>query len=214
MPRRLLFAFLCLALAAEPCLAKGRIRGRIVVPETATDAGGAAGKSSGPQASLNAVVYLEEIPAKIEKKLAKKARKTRRTIVQENLQFQPRLTVVTAGDSVRIRNLDNVYHSAFSVSTAQRFDLGKYPPGRISMLAFETPGVVNLHCDIHPRMLGFVVVLRNHAFVVPDTTGRFELPPKLPKGTYTLNIWHPRYGNRSRTVEMPKKGNLDVELRF
>jgi hypothetical protein len=81
------------------------------------------------------------------------------------------------------------------------------------VLAFDSPGVVNLHCDIHPRMLAFVVVLRNHAFVQPDSTGRFELP-KLPRGTYTLCAWDPRLGSRSRKVEIPKRGVLDVELGF
>lgn len=80
-------------------------------------------------------------------------------------------------------------------------------------MVFDRAGVANLHCDIHPDESGFVVVVPNHAFARPDSLGRFALP-KLPKGDYTLHVWHPRLGEITRDVTMPKHGDLKIELRF
>lgn len=207
-------AALLALIVASPCAAKGVIRGHLIFPGGVASGGEtSAGYASSRGRQLEAVVYLEAVPAKIEKQLAKKARKTRHVIVQQRMTFIPRVTTVAVGDSVRIENRDNVYHNAFSVSPARRFDLGKYPPGHITTMAFDDPGVINLHCDIHPKMMAFVVVLGNHAYVMPDSTGRFELP-KIPDGDYTLKVWHPRLGARSKSVKMPRKGNLEVDLKF
>jgi plastocyanin len=163
------------------------------------------------------VVYLDTIPEKVERDLAERARRDRSRpnprIVQANSKFTPRMTLVAAGTDVEFQNLDTVWHNAFSVSTAETFDLGKYPPGRIETVKFDRAGLVNLHCDIHPEETGFVMVMPNHAYVRPDSLGRFTIA-KLPAGKYTLHLWHPRLGEATRTIEMPKHGDLDVDVAF
>jgi len=167
----------------------------------------------------DAVIYVESIPKKVEDKLAKpggflffRPRTERVTrITQNDRKFDPRVLAIPAGSRVAFLNLDTVYHNAFSVSPAKRFDLGKYPPGRRDTLLFDRTGVVNLHCDIHSSMLGFIVVTPNHAFARPDSLGNFRLP-KLPPGTYALHVFHPRRGEIRREVLVPKSGELAVDL--
>lgn len=165
----------------------------------------------------DAIVYLEQVPKKVEKKLTghglfRKAPPTPR-IVQTRLRFVPRVLGAAAGTAVEFENRDRVYHNTFSVSAAKRFDLGKYAPSTIDTVIFERTGVANLHCDIHPDESAWVVVVPNHAFTRPDSLGRFKLP-KLPRGQYTVRVWHPRLGEITRAVEMPKHGNVDLELKF
>lgn len=215
LTRRAIVCAWLLALLAEPCLAKGVIRGGLFAPG-APEAGAPPGAQGAgrPHAQLaDAVIYVEQVPAKVERKLAKKARRIKRTVWQERLQFAPRVLPAVVGDTVTFDNRDRVFHNAFSVSPARRFDLGKYPPGTKTKVAFLKPGVVNLHCDIHPKEAGFVVVVPNHVFTRPDSTGRYRLP-RLPRGTYTVQAWHPRLGTLTREVEVPKKGNLTLDLRF
>jgi plastocyanin len=169
-----------------------------------------------PQRGIDdAVVYIERVPDKVEHKLAPKRSAHHRPpmprMVQSNQAYVPRVLVATVGDSVEFENLDRVYHNTFSVSAAKRFDLHKYPPGHRDVVAFERVGVANLHCDIHPDEIGFVVVVPNHVVARPDSTGRFQLP-KLPAGDYTLRVWHPRLGEIKRQVTMAKKGDVQVEL--
>jgi plastocyanin len=194
--------------AAAPCAGKGVIHGTLKAPGR-----GGAPASQGGARLKDAVIYLQDAPAKLEKKLAKKARRDTPSIVQKDLRFSPRVLAVAAGDTVRFRNLDRVYHNTFSVSPARRFDLGKYPPGHVSPVVFDSVGIVNLHCDIHPDEAGFVAVVPNHLFTRPDSLGRFEMP-KVPPGAYTLRIWHPRFGTLRQDVDVPRRGDTTLELRF
>ena len=222
MSFRAWFLVLPAALAFPPALQAGAIHGRILTtPIPSPSKGGkspAAKESVAPQRRVKeAVVYLEKIPEKVERKLTrrrwwKRAPRLPR-IVQADLRFTPRVLAAAAGTRVEFANLDRVFHNTFSVSAARRFDLGKYPPGHVDTVAFDRAGVANLHCDIHPQESGFVVVLPNHAFTRPDSLGRFTLP-KLPAGSYTVRVWHPRFGELRRNVTMPSQGDLSVDLTY
>ncbi len=224
-PTLLLLASLLMSLLTASAWA-GNVEGRLwmgrdaqTVAARTTDAVKLAKAQRG---AAEAVVWIEAIPEKVEQKLA-----TRRTgwlfkrtlpepvasIVQVNQRFRPRVLAVPAGARVEFRNADRVYHSTFSVSAAKRFDLGKYAPGRRDTVQFARRGVINLHSDIYPEMLGFVVVTPNHAYARPDSLGRFQLP-KLPAGRYTVRAWHPQRGELKREIEVPKRGDTALELRF
>jgi len=179
------------------------------------------GTASRDQRGVNeSVVWIESVPEKVERKLTStgtrwfwRRRETPHLpcLVQSGHAFTPRVLTVAAGSQVEFRNLDRVYHNAFSVSSARRFDLGKYPPGRADTVLFQRPGVVNLHCDIHPDELGFIVVTPNHAVARPDSLGDFRLP-QLPPGHYTVHAWHPRFGETRSEFDVPKRGAVDLRL--
>ena len=168
-----------------------------------------------------AVVWIERVPDNIEDKLAGGGHRWFwqkhavvphvPCVVQRANVFAPRVIAVPVGGSVEFRNLDHVYHNVFSVSAARRFDVGKNPPGRADTVAFTQAGVVNLHCDIHPSELGFVVVVPNHTGVRPDSLGDFDLP-KLAPGTYTVRAWHPQLGELKRTFDVPRRGDVGLQL--
>lgn len=209
-----------------PAAAAGAVRGTLWMNRK----GPAAAKTLSPPAVIarhqagvtDAVVYVEKIPDAVQRKLAgrggfaffrSKPKVHVARMVQKNRLFQPRVVAVPAGTRVEFVNLDRVYHSAFSVSAARRFDLGKYPPGRADTVLFETAGVINLHSDIYPEMLGYLVVTPNHAYVRPDSLGRYALP-RLPAGSYTIRVWHPRRGEIKRAVTVPRRGDLALDLSF
>ena len=196
----------------------GVIRGRLLTTSTSTKSPTGDGTQLVAQrGASDAVIYVVQVPDKVEAKAARHDRKGPKAklprIVQEKRAFVPRVLVTTAGSSVEFANLDRVYHNAFSVSAAKRFDLGKYAPGHVDTVSFPRAGVANLHCDIHPDESAFVVVVPNHFFTRPDSFGRFKLP-KLPPGQYTLRGWHSRLGELKQDVTMPRHGDLVVDLRF
>src|SRR5262252_3171665 len=175
---------------------------------------------TGAQVS-DAVIYVEQVPAEVERKLTTKgfwlfkkhAGPRVWTVVQVDRRFDPDVLAIAAGDRIAFENLDQIYHSAFSVSAARRFDLGKRSPGQRDTVTFDRPGVINLHCDIHPNMVGYVVVTPNHAFAVPDSLGRYRLPD-LPAGTYTVHAVHPAWGDVKRKVEVAKRGPVALDMDF
>jgi hypothetical protein len=106
---------------------------------------------------------------------------------QKNIAFAPDLLPVLVGTAVDFPNLDDTYHNVFSYSKAKRFDLGRYRKDeRPTTVVFDKPGVVTIHCEIHERMRGTILVLETPYFVKTDTTGRYRA--RLPSGRQTLGL--------------------------
>jgi plastocyanin len=215
-------AIVCV-LASQPAAA-GMVTGTLWMSRETLDAHRRSGLPPTVQHQLgvtDAVVYVDTLPPKVDEKLAsarhwfwqRKDTPHLPRVVQNDRRFDPRVMSVPVGTRAEFQNLDHVYHNVFSVSPARRFDLGKYAPGKIDTVDFERAGVVNLHCDIHPDELGYIVVTPNHAVARPDSLGRFRMP-KLPPGHYTLRVFHPRRGEFERPVEVPKRGDVSVDLAF
>jgi hypothetical protein len=110
---------------------------------------------------------------------------------QHGERFEPHVLPVLVGTTVEFPNDDDVYHNVFSLSRVRTLDLGRYPRGTSKSVQFLTPGVVQLFCHIHADMSGYILVLNNPFFVVPDSTGRFSLEG-VPPGLYQLVAWHER----------------------
>ena len=109
---------------------------------------------------------------------------------QRDLQFAPHVLAVTAGSEVRFPNRDNLRHQVYSFSPARTFDLPLYSGHQAEPVRFDTPGVVELGCNIHDGMIGYIVVLETpyHAVTGADGVARFE----VPAGAYRLEVWHER----------------------
>ena len=169
-----------------------------------------------------AVVWLERIPGPVEHRLVagpwrwfweRRPEPLRPRVLEYGVRFFPRVLAVAAGSVVTIRNLDSVWHGTFSVSPAHPFEVGKRPPGSVDTLVFARTGLVPLRCDIHPDMVGYVVVTPNHALTRPDPTGSWRLP-ELPAGGYVVHAWHPERGELHRSVTVPERGPTGVDLRW
>ncbi len=210
---RLLLLLSCLAFsAAEAGVIRGVVRLATPPGKARVSAAVQARARRAESATVReAVVYLEEIPEKVAKKLAEKDSVAR--MGQAFGRFIPGTLAVPAGATVAFENHDRVYHNAFSVSAAKKFDVGKIAPRGSRTVTFERPGEVKLFCDIDPEETGFVFVTPNRAFVQPDTSGAFAFP-KLPPGKYKVRVWHPSRARSSREVEMPKKGDVVLELKI
>ncbi|MGH7729818.1 MAG: hypothetical protein ACRENJ_01040 [Candidatus Eiseniibacteriota bacterium] len=159
----------------------------------------------------DAVVYVTVAPGEKARKLSGRAR--RGAIGLEGDQFAPRVLAVMAGSKVRFLNRGRVYHSVFSVSPAGRFDLGNLAPGEKRETKFESPGIVNLFCELHPAAAGFVVVRPDWYFTRAEASGEYALPG-LPRGAYVVHVWHPGLGATRRSVLVSGHGNVTLDLRL
>jgi hypothetical protein len=112
-------------------------------------------------------------------------------------------------------NNDKTFHNVFSTSEAKKFDLGLYPPGQSRSVNFDKPGVVSIHCNVHPNMEAYVVVKDHPYFAVPDARGNFSIKD-VPLGKYRLEVWHPELGFKSAPVELVRQKEIltiDVDLK-
>jgi plastocyanin len=142
----------------------------------------------------NVVVYLRNAPAR---PLAP----VHAEIRQRDETFLPRVVAVPVGSVVDFPNDDPIYHNVFSLSSASKFNLGRYPQGRSKSVKFDKPGLVRVFCDIHSHMSATVLVFNHPWFAVPDESGHFELP-EVPAGDREITAWHERLGDTSLVVRV------------
>ena len=155
-----------------------------------------------------AVVYLEgSLPAN-----AKPASGATAQMAQKNMLFAPDLIAIRTGGAVEFPNQDDTYHNVFSYSKAKRFDLGRYRKDeKPASVVFDKPGVVTVHCEIHDRMRGTVLVLDSPYFQKTDTAGHYRIN-NLPAGHFTVKAWINEADVRQQTVDL--KPGAQVHLDF
>jgi plastocyanin len=112
-----------------------------------------------------------------------------RSITQKNKTFLPRVLVVPLGSTVEFRNDDLYYHNVFSLSGTQQFDTGVYAAGLSYKQVFRKPGLVELLCNIHSSMRGYIYVVDSAYYAQPRSSGAFTIRG-VPPGRYQLFTWH------------------------
>ena len=113
------------------------------------------------------------------------------TIRQKDKRFIPHVSVITAGTSVSLPNLDPIFHNAFSNFAGQPFDTGLYPPGGTQRIRFTREGVVRVFCNIHSSMSAVILVLGTPWYAVTGVDGSFKIE-NVPPGEYQMHVWHER----------------------
>ena len=120
---------------------------------------------------------------------------------QVDAQFLPRVLPITLGTRVLFVNQDPFYHNVFSLSSPQKFDIGRKPAGEEVSQVFPEVGRISVFCDIHPQMNATILVLDTPYFTQPDSTGSFLLAD-LPKGKYALRFFHPSHESPERQIDV------------
>jgi plastocyanin len=147
-------------------------------PPPKAETGNVVGKVTG---ASDAIVYVEDIvvPAK-----------GSATMKQENKQFTPAVLVVQKGTTVQFPNLDAFFHNVFSVTPDNSFDLGSYRQGETKSVTMTKSGVVNVYCNMHPQMVGHILVVPNGNYVRAGKDGFFRLT-NVPAGHHRIVAWAP-----------------------
>ncbi len=135
------------------------------------------------------------------------------TIVMEGKQFMPRVQVVGVGGVVEYPNHDPFRHNVFSKAGPAEFDLGLYARGDSKRMQFDRAGIYPIFCNIHAKMVAYVLSVPSAHVVRPAADGRFSFAG-VPPGAYTLKVWHERGGLVSRPVTVPgdSAGLLTMQL--
>jgi hypothetical protein len=109
--------------------------------------------------------------------------------LQKEKRFVPHVLAVPVGSSVNFRNEDALFHNVFSLSPAAKFDTGLRKAGEQTPIKFDKPGVVELLCNIHATMIGYLVVVDTPWYAVTDGSGAFQIK-SVPPGEYEAAVWH------------------------
>jgi plastocyanin len=128
--------------------------------------------------------------------------------------YRPRVVVAPVGSTVRFPNTDPFNHNVFSGSEPNQFDLGLYGRGQTKSFTFSQPGLVRVYCNVHPKMVAYVVLTANRFATQPTADGSFAIDD-VPPGRYTLHVWHERIAAeviKEITVTAAGAGDLQIAL--
>jgi|SRR5881394_218910 len=126
--------------------------------------------------------------------------------------YRPRVVVVPIGSTVRFPNTDPFDHNVFSVTEPNQFDLGLYGRGEGKTHTFTHPGLVRVYCNVHPKMVAYVVVMPNRYYAQPGVDGSFTIENVVP-GHYRLHVWHERIAAEIvRDVTVTASGAADLRV--
>lgn len=164
--------FLAFLLSA-PAARAGTVAGRVVLVKDGKDLSDAS----------NSVVWIEGAHG------GAAGRPSTGAMKSASKRFQPRVVVVSKHGTVEFPNADPIYHNVFSVSGGNRFDLGLYRSGASKPKTFEEAGLVRVYCNIHPQMVGFVLVVDSDFAAVTGTDGAFRIDG-VPDGARVLKAWN------------------------
>ncbi len=133
------------------------------------------------------------------------------SMTQRDTAFVPAVVHVQVGGLVAFPNGDPFFHNVFSYSSAQRFDLGRYPQGESKAVTFDEPGIVELFCEVHDFMRGAIIVTENPfaAVVAEDGTFRME---NVPEGEHTIAFWQQDHRPVEQRVVVTAGGTARVEV--
>jgi plastocyanin len=115
--------------------------------------------------------------------------------------FRPPVLVVPAGSSVRFPNEDPFFHSIYSISDADPFDIGFYETGPGKVVPFATTGVVAVRCHIHGSMHGTILVVDGPYAATNGPDETYELTNIRP-GRHTLHVWTPDGGEKRSEISV------------
>jgi plastocyanin len=139
----------------------------------------------GAQGPGGAVIWLKRVGGETPRPAPARGK----VVTQRNKTFMPRVLAVTVGTKVSFRNEDAIFHNIFSLSKPNDFDTGLYKQGATYTQTFKRPGVVQILCNIHSSMLGFIYVVDSPYYAQADGSGAFTIKG-VPPGDYEIHVWH------------------------
>jgi plastocyanin len=171
----------------------------------------------GPENAIQgAIVFLKGV----EKGKAFEKPKKPPVVDNTKCRFEPELQIVPVGTEILILNSDPVLHNThgYLLTDSRRgrtvFNQAMPQKGQQTKSTLKQPGVVDVACDVHGWMQGWILVAENPYYAVTEKNGRFSIKD-VPPGKYTLATFQPYVGVRETpvTVEPKKTGNVNVELK-
>lgn len=153
---------------------------------------------------VNAVVSITDI------KKGKKVETKTVTLDQKGCEYHPHVLALPAGTTVEILNPDGILHNVHSYSKVNSpFNYAQPKFKKKLTVKVEKPEAIQIKCDVHGWMSGWLYVTENPYSSVTDKTGAFKLTD-VPPGSYTLEVWHETLGKQTQKVTVKPKEEVKV----
>jgi plastocyanin len=125
------------------------------------------------------------------------------TIDQRACVYVPRVVGARVGQTVRVRNSDELLHNVHGLSAHENsFNLSQPKAGIVHEIHLKNPEIMlRVTCDVHRWMTAFIGVVSHPYFATSSAAGTYAIE-NVPEGTYTIQAWHERYGVVTQSVRV------------
>lgn len=155
---------------------------------------------------VNAVVTITDISK------GKKMELKKVTLDQRGCDYHPHVLAFPAGSTVEIVNPDGILHNIHSFSKVNTaFNMAQPKFKKTIEQKIEKPETIEVRCDVHSWMEGWLVATANPYFAVTDNSGAFKLTD-VPPGTYTVEVWHQKLGKTTQKITVKAKEDAKVNF--
>ena len=155
---------------------------------------------------MNAVVTITDI------KTGKKIDTKKVTLDQKGCEYQPHVLAFPAGSTVEILNPDGILHNVHSYSKVNSpFNMAQPKFKKNLDVKIDKPEAIEVKCDVHGWMEGWLVATESPYVAVTDNSGNFKLTD-VPAGSYTVEVWHEKLGKNTQKVTVKAKEDAKVSL--
>lgn len=118
-------------------------------------------------------------------------------IDQIDKTYVPHVKIIPTGSKISFPNKDDIRHHVYSFSETKKFELPLYEGTPTEPVIFKKSGIVVLGCNIHDWMRGYIFVSDTPYYGLTKTSGSVTIK-NIPKGEYSLQIWHPNIKNHAK----------------
>lgn len=140
-------------------------------------------------------------------------------VMLDGCRLDPRVQRVAAGGTVMITSRDAM------MTRLQFIDVGGVSASRGTVLfndagqvvptsdAAKSPGLVQIRDDLHPWVRAYLAVTPHPFVAITAADGQFRFD-NVPPGSYTLVVWHERFGVKQQRVRVDAHVETRVELAY
>ena len=157
---------------------------------------------------VNAVITITDIQK------GKKIEVKKVNLDQHGCEYHPHVLAFPAGSTVEVLNPDGILHNIHSYSKVNSpFNQAQPKFKKTLDVKIDKPEAIEVKCDVHGWMHGWLVSTENPYFAVTDKSGSFKLTDVQP-GSYTVEVWHEKLGKSTQkvTVKAKEEAKVNFEL--
>jgi hypothetical protein len=137
------------------------------------------------------------------------------TIDQRGCMYVPRVVGAQVGQTVQVRNSDELLHNVHSNSAhGNAFNFSQPKAGIVQEIRLKDPEIMlRVACDVHRWMTAFVGVVSHPYFATSGAGGTFTIA-NVPAGTHTIQAWHELFGVVTQTVRVTEGSTSTVAFTY
>jgi hypothetical protein len=138
------------------------------------------------------------------------------TLTKIKCLFSPHVAVGFKGGKIIQKNDDPIFHNIHTYLNGKTmFNIGLPEKGSSVTKPLLREGLMEVTCDSHPWMHGFIQILDHPYGAVTNAKGEFSIKD-IPAGTYTVEAWHEALGKVKTAnvkVESGKASKIKLEYK-